>query len=101
MQQKIMEVEETTDKNSKGTAAAAGGGGSSKVVPQLDPLHFLLPIEQGIGQAIFYPRAIKSVLVCYNWKPCKIITMRKVRVAWCLNVLDLSRTKNMNNIPES
>jgi len=77
MQEKVTAVEEAVD-NKKGAGPS---------VPQMDPLALLLPLQKKVEQAIYIPRAMKSIITWECSSISFVLTFGSLAIAVLLSVL--------------
>ena len=80
MEAQVTEVEEVAANETKKSSG-------SKVVPQIDPLAMLIPLQQKIEQVIYYPRFVKSVVTWVSSTISFFVTAGSFAVALTLSIL--------------
>ena len=78
MDRRVSEVEEAADRSK------ASGGAK---VPQIDPMAMLIPIQQKIDEAIWFPRFAKSVVCWENNTAAAVMTGGSFAIAILLSIL--------------
>ena len=76
MEKRVSEVEEAADKTSSGSR-----------VPQIDPMAMLIPVQQSIDMAIWFPRFAKSIATWENSTAAFLLTAGSFAIAILLSVL--------------